>query len=411
MRAAALLAVLAGAARAAVETHEVHASGSFGLLRRKHVNPERRLQTDYAPSAAPSEAPTFETWQPTAGGAVEGKVGSKYNRLGSCETYNAPRYNTYGVCEDTTTQCLSDSDCTEVLAALDGRTPDCDAVANTAYDEELSSYTCGVTKLACEGYSYQYTRPGGGTYYANYNTHDWSAADSSRRRNGCCVCELGCDHSEEDGDKGSICLANVGAGDDATLQSYVKTAIGVLVNADASDLALADWAVTTPSTGGCDKRYAYRLRYAPNPEGVGLLKQQKMLDATSTTDWESAIHDAVEALTGLAVCDADDTIYSAVGGNCATNCHLKYGAAAGTCTTIKSGDAAWKDKYADRAVEAVGWADVQLINHRVGGYKIRGFQRCKHWYLKGDGMQEKNVWVDRHLNTSWFTGRGDLCVA
>ena len=53
-RAAALLAVLAGAARAAVETHEVHASGSFGLLRRKHVNPERRLQTDYAPSAAPS---------------------------------------------------------------------------------------------------------------------------------------------------------------------------------------------------------------------------------------------------------------------------------------------------------------------------------------------------------------------
>ena len=53
-RAAALLALLAGAARAAVETHEVHASGSFGLLRRKHVNPERRLQTDYAPSAAPS---------------------------------------------------------------------------------------------------------------------------------------------------------------------------------------------------------------------------------------------------------------------------------------------------------------------------------------------------------------------
>ena len=67
-RAAALLALLAGAARAAVETHEVHASGSFGLLRRKHVNPERRLQTDYAPSAAPSEAPTFETWMPTAVG-------------------------------------------------------------------------------------------------------------------------------------------------------------------------------------------------------------------------------------------------------------------------------------------------------------------------------------------------------
>ena len=75
MRAAALLAVLAGAARAAVETHEVHASGSFGLLRRKHVNPERRLQTDYAPSAAPSEAPTFATYVPTAEGS----------QLGSCE--------------------------------------------------------------------------------------------------------------------------------------------------------------------------------------------------------------------------------------------------------------------------------------------------------------------------------------
>ena len=88
MRAAALLAVLAGAARAAVETHEVHASGSFGLLRRKHVNPERRLQTDYAPSAAPSEAPTFETWMPTAVGA----------KTGACETYNAPRYESVGVC-------------------------------------------------------------------------------------------------------------------------------------------------------------------------------------------------------------------------------------------------------------------------------------------------------------------------
>ena len=75
-RAAALLALLAGAARAAVETHEVHASGSFGLLRRKHVNPERRLQTDYAPSAAPSEAPTFETYMPTA----------ENEHLGACKT-------------------------------------------------------------------------------------------------------------------------------------------------------------------------------------------------------------------------------------------------------------------------------------------------------------------------------------
>ena len=38
----------------------------------------------------------------------------------------------------------------------------------------------------------------------------------------------------------------------------------------------------------------YRLRYEPKPKTVGLLKQQKMLDATSTADWESAIHDAVE---------------------------------------------------------------------------------------------------------------------
>merc|ERR1719359_1367215 len=87
-----------------------------------------------------------------------------------------------------------------------------------------------------------------------------------------------------------------------------------------------------------------------------------MLDTTSAADWESAIHDAIEAVTGLDVCDADDNIYSAVGGNCALNCNLKYGAAAGTCTTLKSGDAAWKDKYGDRAVEAVGWADAQLIN-------------------------------------------------
>ena len=55
-------------------------------------------------------------------------------------------------------------------------------------------------------------------------------------------------------------------------------------------------------------------------------------------------------------------------------------------------------------------AAVQMINHRVGGFKIRGFQKCKHWFLKGKGMKEANVWVERHLNASWFTGRGDLCV-
>ena len=133
--------MLAGAARAAVETHEVHASGSFGLLRRKHVNPERRLQTDYAPSAAPSEAPTFATYVPTAEGS----------QLGSCEYYNAQKYNTYGVCDGTTTQCLKDSDCDSVHGGVGEG--DCDSVRNDAQDDELSSYTCGVTQLACEGLS------------------------------------------------------------------------------------------------------------------------------------------------------------------------------------------------------------------------------------------------------------------
>ena len=100
-RAAALLALLAGAARAAVETHEVHASGSFGLLRRKHVNPERRLQTDYAPSAAPSEAPTFATWMPTAEG----------EKLGCVRGVQRAEVLNYGLCKDTTTQCSQDSDC------------------------------------------------------------------------------------------------------------------------------------------------------------------------------------------------------------------------------------------------------------------------------------------------------------
>merc|ERR1719171_2933146 len=112
----------------------------------------------------------------------------------------------------------------------------------------------------------------------------------------------------------------------------------------------------------CDRLYDYRLIYAPKPSEVGLLKQKAKLDVASMADWESAFHDAVEAVTGLAVCDADDTIYSAVGGNCATNCNLKYGASAGTCTTIKSGDAAWKDKYADRAVEAAGWTNVHVLS-------------------------------------------------
>ena len=47
---------------------------------------------------------------------------------------------------------------------------------------------------------------------------------------GCCVCELGCDHMDEDGDKGSICLANVGTGDKDTVKGYIKFAVGVLVN-------------------------------------------------------------------------------------------------------------------------------------------------------------------------------------
>ena len=131
-RAAALLALLAGAARAAVETHEVHASGSFGLLRRKHVNPERRLQTDYAPSAAPSEAPTFETWMPTA-------VGGK---LGWCETYNSPRW-TGGSCDDSGDPCSSNDDCSGTVK--------CWFDTASGYDGDKSTFQCGVTEEDCMG--------------------------------------------------------------------------------------------------------------------------------------------------------------------------------------------------------------------------------------------------------------------
>ena len=244
-RAAALLALLAGAARAAVETHEVHASGSFGLLRRKHVNPERRLQTDYAPSAAPSEAPTFATYVPTAEGS----------ELGSCEHYNAAKYENYGLCYGTTTQCSQDSDCDSAADAGDGY---CSGYIYTTasdgsrlQDDKKSSYTCGVTELACMGAEDAWEEPWdkGDFRQANYNTNDWYAASYDRKRAGCCLCELGCDHMDEDGDKGSICLANVGTGDKDTVKGYIKFAVGVLVNTDPNDLLLEDFDM--PLLDGC----------------------------------------------------------------------------------------------------------------------------------------------------------------
>ena len=133
------------------------------MLRRKHVNPERRLQTDYAPSAAPSEAPTFATYMPTA----------ENEHLGVCRTAD-------------------------------------------------DVFTCAVAEAACEATS-------GNT---------WTGSNLAPLVDGCCVCELGCDHSQETGDKGSICLANVGTGDSDTVDDYIKFAVGVLVNADPNDLLL-----------------------------------------------------------------------------------------------------------------------------------------------------------------------------
>jgi hypothetical protein len=196
-------------------------------------------EIDYAPSAAPSEAPTFATYIPTAEGA----------ELGSCETYNAPKYEAYGVCDGTTTQCSQDSDCDGVHGGVGQG--DCDSVRNDAQDDKKSSYTCGVTELACMGAEDAWEEPWdkGDLREANYNTHDWSAAKYSRMRSGCCVCELGCDHMDEDGDKGSICLANVGTGDRDTVKGYIKFAVGVLVNTDPNDLLLEDFDV--PLLDGC----------------------------------------------------------------------------------------------------------------------------------------------------------------
>ena len=77
-----------------------------------------------------------------------------------------------------------------------------------------------------------------------------------------CVCEQGCDHSQETGEQGTICLANVGAGDDATIQSYVLNAIGVLVNTAASDLKLLTSVVPDECTSIGRVRQADRVQVA-----------------------------------------------------------------------------------------------------------------------------------------------------
>ena len=57
-----------------------------------------------------------------------------------------------------------------------------------------------------------------------------------------------------------------------------------------------------------------------------------------------------------------------------------------------------------------GDGKTQLVDHRVGSWKMRGFQQCGRWFLDRR-MREKNVWVQRNLNMSWFAKeKGDLCV-
>jgi hypothetical protein len=409
----ALLAATVTAARAATETHEVHASGAFGLLRRKHVNPERRLQTDYAPSAAPSESPTFETYQPTATGA----------QLGACETFNYPRYESAGICDVDDVgggaACKSDDECAG---------GDCDSISTTVRDEsgnwvsgfdwDQSTFVCDVSELDCMGAEDAWERPwdAGEFRQANYNTNYWN--DGHYEENGCCVCERHCDHSREN-DQGSLCVANVGSADQSDI---VKNAAARLMNMDVADIEnLANWNVENPScaaeaiatsecpadsslancdtvavgelcegdgacntsdinncgsydvyrrlpdstTGsGCDVRFEFKVVYFHNPHSVSLLKQKYMLNDASLADWESALQSGVEAVTGLLVCDLDDTIY---GSDCENRCAQRHGAGKGTCTTVKSGDAGWKDKYADRAVEAAGWAGVHVLS---AGYDV-----------------------------------------
>ena len=53
------------------------------------------------------------------------------------------------MCDGTTTQCSQDSDCDSVHGGVGQG--DCDSVRNDAQDDKKSSYTCGVTELACMG--------------------------------------------------------------------------------------------------------------------------------------------------------------------------------------------------------------------------------------------------------------------
>ena len=81
---------------------------------------------------------------------------------------------------------------------------------------DKSSFTCGVTEEACDGRRNGWEEPWdkGNFKYARlgYNTNYWwKYRYGGPRRNGCCICEQGCDHSEESGEKGPICLDHVGA--------------------------------------------------------------------------------------------------------------------------------------------------------------------------------------------------------
>ena len=68
---------------------------------------------------------------------------------------------------------------------------------------------------------------------------------------------------------------------------------------------------------------------------------------------------------------------------------------------IKPWGCAGRSKYA-------GDGKTQLLDHRVGSWKMQGFQECGRWFLD-PRMREKNVWVKRNLNMSWFEGKEDLC--
>ena len=79
--------------------------------------------------------------------------------------------------------------------------------------------------------------------------------------------------------------------------------------------------------------------YEPKPKTVGAEAAEDARRHEHGVDWEWRSDDAAEATYGhISRATPTDTIYSAVGGNCALNCNLKnIGAAArASCTTLKS---------------------------------------------------------------------------